>query len=193
MWEGKRLPKSYRTSVHAICGLLSCMISRGLFWSCEKVHYNIYWSNLDYIGQHSQSRMRMNTLFSNPACVFLTLIKPCYEAHVESELCWWYLPIDQKPFRAMMMHGSYWKVPFSCCENLNVRYLPAFDSGDAHWKRTLADWFLLWDMLSVSCSWKLFRDCWVFHRPVYFKEKAWYIFSKESESLTWYSMVGAWK
>lgn len=103
----------------------------GLSQSCEKVHYNIYWSNLDYIGQHSQPRMRKNTLFSDLACVFLILIKPCYEVHVENELHW-YLPLDQKPIRAIRMCSSYWKVPSSCCENLIVSYLPAFDSGDAH-------------------------------------------------------------
>lgn len=97
----------------------------GLSQSCEKVHYNIYWSNLDYIKQHSQSRLRMSTLFSDPACVFLISIKLCYEVHVEN-----YLPLDQKPIRAIRMRSSYWKVPFSCCENLNVRCLPAFDSGN---------------------------------------------------------------
>lgn len=103
------------------------MISRAVP-NCEKVHDNIYWSNLDYIRQHSQSRLRMSTLFSDPACVFLISIKPCYEVHVEN-----YLPLKQKPIRAIRMHCSYWKVPFSCCENLNVRCLPAFDSGDTHW------------------------------------------------------------
>lgn len=97
----------------------------GLSQSCEKVYYNIYWSNLDYIKQHSQSRLRMSTLFSDPACVFLISIKLCYEVHVEN-----YLPLDQKPIRAIRMRSSYWKVPFSCCENLNVRCLPAFDSGN---------------------------------------------------------------
>lgn len=71
--------------------------------------------------------MRMSTLFSDPARVFLILIKPCCEVHVEN-----YLPLDQKTIRAARMRSSYWKVPFSCCENLHVRYLPAFDSGDAY-------------------------------------------------------------
>lgn len=96
----------------------------GIFQSCEKVHYNIYWNNLDYIKQHSQSRLKTSTLFSDPACVFLISIKLCYEVHVEN------LPLDQKPIRAIRMRRSYWKVPFSCCENLNVRCFPAFDSGD---------------------------------------------------------------
>lgn len=127
LYERARDCLKARSHLSMLCVDCSLAWCPGLSQSCEKVHYNIYWSNLDYVRQHSQSRMRMNTLFSDPACVFLILIKPCYVVYVENDLC-----LDQKPIRDKRIHSSYWKVPFSCCENLNVTYLPAFDSGDAH-------------------------------------------------------------
>lgn len=65
--------------------------------------------------------------FSDPACVFLISIKLCCEVHIEN-----YLPLDQKPIRAIRMRSSYWKVPFSCCENLNVRFFKKIRENRLH-------------------------------------------------------------
>lgn len=99
----------------------------GLSQSCEKVHCNIYWSNLDYVREHSQSRVRMSTLFSDPAC-FPHLNKAILWGSCRRRFVSW----SETRWSCKDNAELFLEVTFSCCENVNVRCLPAFDSRDAH-------------------------------------------------------------